>query len=273
MNRPLAVLGVAICSAVAALGQPSAKALRFEVASVKPSPETVSGGGWVRVGASGDAGRVSYTRVTLNNLLMTAYKVKRYQISGPDWMDRERYDVAAKLPEGSSKDQAPLMLQALLAERFQVALHREQKDLPAYALAPAKGGFKLKPVENPSATMNLEAGSAGRRLQGTFSLSRLADLLTNFLGQPVFDQTGIAGEFEIKLEWTPDEREQGMSAIRFPNLAGGPAGGVESKPSETFGGPSIFAALQQSLGLRLEPRKAPMDILVIDHAEKVPTEN
>ncbi len=226
--------------------------------------------------SSSDPGRVAYSNVTLRSLVMRAWQVRDYQISGPDWLASERYDVAAKLPENTPNRQVPLMLQALLAERFELALHHEQREMPGYALAVAKGGFKLKPVNESPGGINLRIGSSLRGMQGRLTLAGLANVLAGFIGGPVEDTTRIEGTFEINLEWFPDDRETGLAGPKFAAREPGavvPDPGVPLRTApEAPSGPSLFAAVQ-SLGLRLEPRKAPVDILVIDRAEKAPVEN
>lgn len=209
-------------------------------------------------------------------LLMRAYQVKDYQISGPDWLAAERYDVAAELPENTPQDQVPPMLPALLADRFKLALHHEQKDMPAYALVVARNGFKLKPVQGPGGGISFEIGSGARTMKGKLTLAALANALSAFTGTPVLDATRIEGTFDINLQWSPDDGEQGLAGLKFAardgsGLSAGPRKAPDCPP-EAPSGPSLFAAVQ-SLGLRLEPRKAPMDIPVVDLAEKTPTEN
>jgi uncharacterized protein (TIGR03435 family) len=129
-----------LCSA--AFGQ---QKVEFEVASIKPSEPTPMG--MIRIGMSADAGMVRYMNSSLRDVIRTAYRVKDFQIEGPDWMSSARFDITAKLPDGASKDQIPEMLQALLAERFKLQLHRDNKEHAVYALVVGKGGPKLKPAE------------------------------------------------------------------------------------------------------------------------------
>jgi uncharacterized protein (TIGR03435 family) len=241
----------------------------FEVASVKPSPST-SG----RMTMKSDPGRISYTNITLKRVLLSAYDVKSYQISGPDWLETLRFDITAKVPEGASKEQILSMMQNLLATRFKMAVHRESKELPIYALLVAKNGPKIKPVsaESPGeeelAGMKANEGKDGfpvlslqapaliietRNGRGRITakevpIARLADVLFGEVGRPVFDMTGLAGNYSFVFYFAPE-------------------GSADTSE------PSIFAALQEQIGLRLEARKGPVELLVIDHAEKIPTEN
>jgi len=178
------------------------------------------------------------------------------------------------------------MMQSLLQDRFKMVVHTEKKVLPAYALTEAKDGFKLKPVaeEPPPAAANPGGPGGGRGMmkimgRGHFeakgvAISNFADMLLNWVGRPVVDTTGIKGLYDFTLDFTPDENSllgQRMMA-EGRSLVGGPEFRPEVKEGSAEA-PSIFAALQEKLGLKLEARKEPVDIVVIDRVEKVPTEN
>jgi uncharacterized protein (TIGR03435 family) len=243
---------------ICAFAQPGP--LAFEVASVKPAPP--SDPHRISVRMSTDKGRIAYSNVNLRNVIMQAYKVKDSQISGPDWLNSERYDIAAKLPDGTTSEQIPQMLQSLLAERFKLTLSRETKVMAVYALVPAKGGPKLH--ETGKGGMSINTGSKGRHMSGNVALSALADSLSNMMDRPVVDMTDIKGTYVVEMEWAADDSSPGG---KF-----GPPG--EGKPaSDAPDGPTIFTALQEKLGLKLEARKLPVEILTVEHAEKVPTEN
>jgi uncharacterized protein (TIGR03435 family) len=240
----------------------------FEVASVKPAPPPTDNR--MRVGMSGDAGRVNFSNVTLINIMTRAYSVKDKQISGPDWLKSERYDIVATLPTGASRDQIPLMLQTLLADRFKLTLHRETKVLPIYALVVGKNGPKLHEADAEGG-LRISMGPKGRKMAGSVSIARLADTLSAFMDRPVLDMTELKGNFDIDLDWKPDENQPspfGGGGIRSPE-------GAEEKQTarDSADAPSIFTAVQEKLGLKLEVRKSPVEILIIDHAERVPTEN
>jgi uncharacterized protein (TIGR03435 family) len=249
----------------------------FEVASIKPAAPPTDGRMMVRMG--NDPGRINYTNVSLRNVMMRAYKVKEPQIVAPDWMNSERFDIVAKLPEGATNDQVPQMLQALLADRFKLTIHREQKVMPVYVLVPAKGGVKLQPTEE-SGNMRVMMSPRGRRLTGKVSLPQLADMLSNFMDRPVIDKTETKGNFDIDFEWSGDEgggmRVGGMMGPG-PGPMGPPPGAAparkEEGPAPNADAPSLFTAIQEKLGLRLDSQKAPVDLIVVDHAEKLPTEN
>jgi uncharacterized protein (TIGR03435 family) len=272
MKGRLPGAGLLVCAPWMALGQSAAPGPSFEVASVKPAVPPADGG--MRRISSSDAGQVTYHNVTLRSLLISAYQVKDYQISGPDWLGSERYDVAAKLPGNAPPKQVPPMLQTLLAERFHLTLHHQQKELPAYALVVAKSGYRLKPLEEAPSGISFSFGPSGRTMQGKLTLTGLANALAAFIGSPVLDATGIEGTFDIHLAWSPDDREQGVAGKwvavgRGETVADSPKA---PDPPEAPSGPSLFMAVQ-GLGLRLEARKAPLDTLVIDHAEKIPAGN
>jgi len=294
-----------VCSTAFAQNEPK---LSFEVATVKPAPPL--NGGPVAIGMRGgpgtnDPGRVTYNGVPLILLLQNAYGVKRYQISGPSWLDTERFDIVAKVPDGATKEQFNIMLQNLLVERFGIAFHRETKEFPLYELSVAKNGPKLKPAApapagvsetatgekqgpppigkdgipqlpagRPNAIMMMRPGQM--RIVATMQpLQRLADMLGNQLGSPVIDKTGLRGNYDFKLEFAV-EPGQGLPGLPPPpppppgGDAGPAKGGFASDPSDA---PSLFNAVQEQLGLKLEKRKGPLEVLVIDHAEKTPSEN
>ncbi len=219
----------------------------FEVASVKMSP--LLGSGAVRIIKVAIHGQLTFSGITLKDCISWAYGATNYQISGPNWIDSERYDIRAKAANPVAADELKLMLRSLLADRFTLILHRDQKILPVYALVIGKSGPKIHAVkpEGPSKYFPNSTGLSARQV----SMARFAELLSGKVDRPVLDETGLTGVFDIDLNWS---RDSGAT------------------PEDTAG-PSIFTAMQEQLGLKLEARKAPVEILVIDHAEKVPTEN
>jgi uncharacterized protein (TIGR03435 family) len=223
----------------------------FEVASVKPSKP---GSRFSIVRSPG--GRLTVTNATLRMLVKAAYHLKDYQLSGGlNWVDSERFDIVAK-PEGGGDEIAP-MLRSLLADRFKLTVRRETKELPVYALVPARNGPKLRDAKTGDSNTG---GTIGRgHLTGhKMSIPELADVLSGSLDRTVLDRTGIQGVFDIELEWTPDVGQQGGD------------GRGNTEPSPDPSGPSIFAALQRQLGLRLEAQKGPVEVVVIDSASKPP---
>jgi uncharacterized protein (TIGR03435 family) len=249
MTKAIASLSLLFATAqlVAQTAAPS-----FEAASIKPSNAKDDTSSW-----NSRLGYLVMRNQTLNALIRIAYDMEADQVTGgPKWLDTDRFDVEAKAA-GPAKDPELLtMLQTVLAERFQLKFHRETKLVPGYAMVLAKGGLKVHPVEaNGKQRMNW---GKGRLTAERASMKRLAETLSRMLGSPVVDTTGIPGEFSFQLEWTPENSPS-------PSLAG-------AIPADAPIGPSLFTVLQQDLGLRLEPRKAPIDVLVIDRAEK-PSEN
>jgi bla regulator protein BlaR1 len=226
--------------------------LTFEAATIKPSKP----GKDSRM-VTYDPGQVTFSRVSLEALIQEAYSVKVYQISGPAWIQSSNMDIVAKAADAAPESQLKLMLQTLLADRFKLALHREKKELPVYALTVGKNGPKFSTAADGS-KRNVLIGDGGFHLMG-FSMQNLADFLSRMpsVGRPVLDMTGLNGSFDLTLKMSeldpgaaPDEMKR---SLRDWN--------------------SIFTDVQNSLGLKLESRKSEIEILVIDHAEKVPTEN
>jgi len=268
-------------------GQPASSQPKFEVASVRsagqldfrPRTMEMSGGP-----GTSDPSRIAFQNFWMFNLITLAYQVYRYQLVGPSWIGTEMFDIVAKVPEGSTPEQVPLMLRNLLAERFHLTFHREKKEGPVYQLVVGKNGPKLhesvaEPAPNaPKAVLSasvpkLDAEgfpilSAGRendmasyygRTRERFaetSMEQFASELSPQLGRPVTDATGLRGKYDFSLQWVSE------------GLRSGAAHGQEADP-----GPGLIEAVQQQLGLRLEQKKGLIDVIVIDHIDKVPTEN
>jgi uncharacterized protein (TIGR03435 family) len=251
----------------------------FEVASVKPN---TSGTNMVRIMAPPNGGRLTVTNGSLRMLISYAYKVKNFDLSGgPGWMDSERYDVVAKAPDGShAEDQLQLMTRTLLEDRFKLMVHRETKEMPVYALLPGKNGPKLPeareggcatlgpnspppPGRGPGQLPPTPCGGffmgPNRMEGGKISMKQFVDGLSNILGRPVIDKTAFTGTFDVHLEFSP---EGTAFAGGLPGMPGGLPPGFDTS------GPSIFTAVQDQLGLKLESQKGPAEVLVIDHAEK-----
>ena len=248
-----AAAGILLACCTTLLGQ-SGQVQTFEVVSVKPADPDARGGG---IGFPN--GTFTATNIPARSLITLAYDIPSFQLTGgPNWTSDERYDVVAKMPAGAVKPAGPerwaqmrMALQALLADRFQLAIHRESRMIPGYALVVVKNGFKLKKIADEG---NADFSSyRGKLVAHKISMDLLARNLSGNLSSPVVDMTGIRGVFDLTLEWSPDE-------VQAPAKAGGEA--VE------VAGPSIFTAVQQQLGLKLETRKAPVEMIVIDRIEK-----
>jgi uncharacterized protein (TIGR03435 family) len=260
--RLFAVLLVAVVAHCAAPGQePSAKPV-FEVASVKVRPGGLeSGSTGIPPLLAGDPGLLNYTGVSLAGVLARAYNVKPLQISGPDWLRTERYDITAKAPDHAPKGHIPEMLQNLLAERFRMTVHWDTREEMGYALVAGKTGPKLKKSDvadgdAPPKRSESMSGS-GHMTWNASTLDDFAASLTVLVGRPVVDMTGVPGIFDIAIDAAPD------------SMPGLPSFG-QADGNSPF--PSIFNAVR-ILGLNLQPRRVPVKRLVVDSAQKVPTEN
>jgi len=242
----------------AAFGQTADGTAEFEVASVKPANPSATG----RITMKEAPGTITMLNVTLRDCISQAYDVEDFEIFGPDWLGSDRYDIVARFTPGASKGRLLLMRQKLLADRFKLALHREKKVMPVYALVVAKGGLKIHKAEEGE---NMTRIGRGHMVLRRVSLSLLAEILSSQMDHPVLDQTDVKGLFDITLDWVPDDTQSKMG------IAGGdrPSRMLSNAPD----GPSIFDALQEKLGLKLQTKKEAVEILAVDHAERVPTEN
>ncbi len=225
----------------------------FDVASLKPSVVVPFGQNInINLGATRH-NELVLTNTTLCEMLRFAYRLASDdQVAGPEWIkDREvRFDVVAKGPAGATRDQLLEMLQTLLDERFKITKHNEPRVVAHYELAIAKGGLKIH-LSQPDAKDDLKY-LRGRLASQSMPMSRFTMLLSRQLREAVIDKTGLTGAYDIDIDWTPDE----------PNGA----------PSEVPG-QSIFSAIQDQLGLKLEAHKSPIEVMVIDRADRVPVAN
>jgi uncharacterized protein (TIGR03435 family) len=301
MGRAIPALLLA-CSL--ALAQSPGDQPSFEVVSVKLAQPPHPGSRLVPL--RGGPGTNTPTRLrgdaSFKTLLLRAYRVKSYQVSGPDWIGSEGYEIVAEIAPGTTEEQADLMLQNLLRERFQLKVHRESKELPGYVLLVGKSGPKLNESDPAAAAEDQKAAAAGNlvrprvtmgpdgfpqipadaNLPGTFvlelasgqftrtklfarhqTIDELADRIGAFLNRPVKNLTEIKGQYDFTLAFESDPR---MAAP-----GGEASSNAPSVPAET--GPNIFAAVQEQLGLKLEARRLPVEMLIVDRAEKVPLGN
>jgi uncharacterized protein (TIGR03435 family) len=255
--------------AAAAYAQKTGAQPAFEVASVKPSPPSLGRQSptVVRGGpGSSDPTLATFENIDLFSLVTMAYGIQGYQLVAPDWLSTAKFDIAARVPPGATKEQYRLMLQSLLAERFQLTRHHDRKEIQMAELVVAKNGPKLKesPVDpagaaDPGLQPPLPRAGPPPGYHGPFSMTtkasmeRLAALLSGLLDQPVVDSTGLKGTYDIKLQ----------------ALVGSNPPATDGADSE----PGLFEAVQEQLGLKLTPKKALADVLVIDRIEKTPTGN
>ncbi|HEY7336609.1 MAG TPA: TIGR03435 family protein [Bryobacteraceae bacterium] len=220
----------------------------FEVASIKPndsgsyhSSSNTNDGGW------------RAENVSLKQMIEFAYDINDYALSAPDWLDSERFDVQAKSPVPMRGKDFELMLQSLLADRFGLTTHREPKQISGYALVPSKNPPTSHPMPAEAhSSMNFSSNAEGGKMTAKdASMQQVADFFARQLRQPVEDMTGLSGAFDLNLQWTPDDQTR----------------------QATGDTPSLFTAVQEQLGLKLRPQKVTVQVLVVDHVERKPTEN
>jgi uncharacterized protein (TIGR03435 family) len=272
----LAYLAVLLCGS--AFSQAPAPKPAFEVASIKPglagniTPAQFQSG---RVHSLIDNARVDMGSISLEVLIAMAYRMPQDRLVGPRWMGEQRFDILAKLPEGASKDQVPEMLQALLEERFKLVVHHEQKVIPVYALEIGKDGPKIhESTAEDSASGSCNGGF--HKICRKMSMENLAADLTRISGmnasipgglewgidRPVVDTTGLKGVYDFTMDY----------GLGVPG-GGGRGGPGAAAPPPTDGTPRSVIEAVKDLGLKLEPTKHTFDNLVVDHVERVPTEN
>ena len=273
---------------------------QFEVASIKPNK---SGDNRVMMGVQ-PGGRFTATNVTLRMMIRNAYQLQEFQITGgPSWIADERFDIVAKAEAGDTvgdlfraeqqgqPSRGQLMIRALLADRFKLVVHNENKEMSIYALVVARSDGKLGPQlkasevdcaalvgrgrgrgeppppgpppgpGTPPPQCGIRIGPGNMAVGGS-PMSQVANSLSMFAGRIVVDKTGLAGSYDFTLTWTPDQ---------MPGVGQRPPGAPEPPPIDP-NGPSLFTAVQEQLGLKLDSQRGPVAVLVIDRAER-PTEN
>jgi uncharacterized protein (TIGR03435 family) len=268
------------------------KDLKFEVASVRPSKPSTDR---VDIGLHLDGAQVRIVSLPMRDYIARAYRLKLYQVTGLEWLSSEKFDVSAKLPDGSTSDQIPEMLQALLAERFQLKMHRDTKELPVYALIVGKPPLKLQ-ESAPDATASVprkgdvnvaisgaEAGVSVDLGNGSsytfanskfevkkFTMDMLARQLERYADRPIVDMTELKGNYDLAVTVTPEDAQTML--IHAAVNAGIVLPPQVLQAAENGSITSLADGLQQ-LGLKMDARKAPLDILVVDSALKTPTQN
>jgi uncharacterized protein (TIGR03435 family) len=241
--------------ASAAFGQPAAAPPAFEVASIKVSEIGRSGGeGSRRENIQVSPGSLNMRNVSLKTAIRWAYHVMEFQVSGPEWLGNERYDIMAKAAGPAPEADLRPMLQALLAERFKLAVHHQTKEMSAYVLSVGKSGPKFQESKEEGESVLAPDPKKFKVVVQRTPVSQLVDMLSNILRAPVVDLTGLKSRYDITLElakYIPDRSStEPMDPVAL-----------------------IVRGLQDELGLKIEPRKMPLDLVVVDHAEKLPTEN
>jgi len=270
------MLAAVLTAFTAAQSTSPAKPPAFEVASVKPN---TSGDGRVLMTPQ-PGGRLNLVNVPLRLMIRYAYRVQDFQVvGGPDWLSTARFDVVAKAEGGNpSQEDLQLMLRSLLADRFKLVVRPDTREMPTYSLVPARADGKTAaqlrksdancgPATAPGAppapgqlpSCGSMLGFGNLKARGS-TMAALASTLSTFAGRIVVDRTGLAGGYDVDLNWTPDQ---------IPRPAGGgdqpvQVNGVTIDPN----GPSLFTALQEQLGLKLESARGPVDVLVVERAEK-----
>jgi uncharacterized protein (TIGR03435 family) len=271
---------------VVLLGQPRPE---FEVASIHPVDQTLES---AKVGIQIDGSMLRLTYLSLKDMIRMAEDVKDYQVVGPEWITGARFDIAAKFPAGATREQVRPMLQTLLSERFHLKTHHDSKEFPVYALLVGKGGPKMKPApldadaaagpvnitatgSREGTTMTLGNGATLVFANNKFEARKLSmlyftDLLGRYMDRPVVDQTGLTGTYDFTLEVTPEDYIAML-------VRAGISAGAQMPPEAVMAlqrgsGESLYSALEL-VGLKLEPRKAPLPVVVVDQVEKSPTAN
>jgi len=292
MNRTKKLLVVGAVFGVASAFAQDSPRPEFEVATIRPS--TLGPQDGVTAGVRIDGAQVRCVALTLKDYVGIAYRVKLYQISGPDWIGSDRFDISATFPAGAQTAQFTEMMQHLLEDRFQIKVHREKKDFPVYVLEVAKGGLKMQEsapdpnAEDAKAPLNITGGGSaqgvsvnlGRGSSYTFgnnkfeakrlNMTALAGNLERFVDRPIVDMTDLQGSYDFALDITDED-------YRVMLIHAGVNAGVSLPPQalrllDGASTPSLFDAMQK-VGLKLDARKAPLDVVVVDGARKTPTDN
>lgn len=234
----------ALLIACAAWAQPA-----FEAASLKPnkSPDFNS-----TFNTRSD--NVEAKNLPLRELLIQAFELKSYQLVGPEWLSNERFDIVAKAPFGTGDDEKLMpLLRTLLIERFKLQTHREKRQLPCFALVVTKDGFKPREVEPGPGGMGSTTSEGGGELKAEkTTMDTFVEWMSREVQRPVIDATGLKGSYDFTLKYSKEYANRLAGLDKYPILS---------------------LAIQEQLGLRLDKRVAPVDVVVIDRAERVPAEN
>ena len=271
-----------------AVGAAWGQKVEFEVASVKAADPNADPS--AAVGVHIDGSQVHLGKLSMKEFIRVAYRVKFYEVMGPEWMASERYDVSAKIPDGVSRDKLPEMLQALLEERFQLKAHREKREVPVYALVTLPSGVKMKkvddgPPEGKAFEVKAQGGAGGvniaygpdsyfkfadQKIEGRKLLMLyFVDVLGRFQDRPVVDMTELTGRYDMDVPLT--ESDYQAMLIRAAISAGVNLPPQALRLLDNADGSLSFAL--KPLGLKLDSRKAPIDVVAVDSIRKVPTEN
>jgi len=308
MSRALEIAAVALI-ALLSVADRSAIGQVFEVASVKPAPHANATRAVMMGGPrSGSPGQFTCLSITLTPLLLRAYGLRSYQLAGPPSLDRETWDIAAKIPAGADERDFDLMLRDLLAERFGVTAHRETRSLPTYRLLVAKGGVKMKAAEAapfaspadlaPGPPVAERPPTGAQKRNGGFSdlppgepaiivrsrsgvtrvsarMQTVPSLLRGMeyqIGRPVVDETGLAAAYDFDLVYAEDNPPPAQPA-GWRSSSESSFGKIAEPADASDAIPALFSAFEGQLGLRLVPARGPVEVLVVDHVNQTPTAN
>jgi len=232
----------------------------FTVSSIKPNASG-KGGGEPLFSTLHDT--LSIRNLPLDGIIAAAYGVALYQISGPQWLRQERFDIVGKTDDPTAGEgEMRRLLQSLLAERFRLTLHRENRQLPAYVLTIANNGPKLEAAADDGADLSFKkANKTGGKniVADRLTMPQFAEILSHRLSHPVQDKTGLSGAYRVRLEWAAEDKTTKP--------------GKPDKAKPATDSPSIFTALKDQMGLRLDRHKVQVEFLVIDHVDRVPLAN
>jgi uncharacterized protein (TIGR03435 family) len=251
------VLAILYAPKSQAQSQPSTKP-QFEVVSIKPV------GFEGRVTMSPQPNGLYAEAVTARMLIRNAYRVQEFLIEGgPGWINEDRFTVNARAAGRLGQGELPLMMQSMLEDRFKLKVHRETREMPVYVLVPEKNGHKMRPAKDPNAPPESRgfSGTEGEFRAAAVNLTQIVNLLQAFVGRPIIDKTGATGLYDFTLRWSPNG---GLDPF-------GPGTPATAPPADSSG-LTLFNALQDQLGLKLNAEKGPVEVIVIDNIEK-PTEN
>ncbi len=255
MTRGLMVGWLTLLISGVALGQASAKSASpaFDVASIKVNNESQrEGSGPPRItGVHVEPGAVTMRRLSLMDYIRWSFRLSAGQVAGPGWLNTQRFDIVAKAAGPVPETQLRLMMQTLLADRFKMAFHRETKQMTVYNLVEAKGGTKCKAAAEDG-EISLTAAQGGTATIQRATFAQIADVLSDMFQQPVVDRTGLKGRYTCNLDVRPYQPEPGQQVD--------PIG-------------LITTALREQFGLKVETKKTAVELVVVDHLEKMPTAN
>ena len=247
LTFPCLLLASAVCV--------GAQTPSFDAVSIRPN---VTGGGMNSIRAT--PGRVTMTNVNLRKVILNAYGIpddRVYALAGPEWLGMDAFDITATFPASQAGNAIREMLKTMLAERFHLVLHTETRQAPNYSLVVVKSGPKIKPTAGSDPRTSSRPG----HFEATkITMKKFADLIGHEAGRPVTDATGLEGVYDFTLDWSP------AAGLRLD-------AGESGAPAPAAGGPSVFTALEEQLGLRLESGKGPIEVLVVDKVERTPLGN